>query len=349
MSPLPAAFSAQPIVPAVPRQVPGGTPPPPLGLGLDAGGTETRWCLAGAHGEVVARGAVGGLTALLLDTSAGRVTLAQTLQALAAQVWATAGPGGVLALEAGITGLGEPDGPAGQQLRALLAQHLGLPPPAIRCDSDIAAAWHAVYAPGEGYLVYAGTGSIAAYIDPAGTLHRAGGRGPLIGDEGGGQWIARQALALIWRREDEHPGAWQHSLLARRLFETLGGHDWPTSRQFLYGGDPATRRGSIGQLALAVGQAAHGHDADALALLHRAGGELARLAAALCQRFGPRPVTAAGRVLQLHPALASGLRAALRGDLPLTIAQPDTALAAARRAALSATLRSTRSVHLPSP
>ncbi|ALV04787.1 N-acetylglucosamine kinase [Roseateles depolymerans] len=320
---------------------------PWLGLGLDAGGTQTRWCLAQADGTCVARGAVGGLTALLLESTAGRITLAQTLQTLAADVRAAAGHGRILGLDAGITGLGEPDGPAGRQLRDLLAQHLGLPPDTLRCDSDIAAAWHALFQPGEGHLVYAGTGAIAAHIDTHGALHRAGGRGPLIGDEGGGLWIAREALALIWRREDEAPGAWQQSLLARRMFERLGGPDWSLSRHFLYGGDAAARRGSLGQLALAVGQAAHEGDTDALALLHRAGVELARLALALCRRLGPLPISAAGRVLTLHPAIATGLRSALPLHLTLTLAQPDTALSAARRAAVSATLRSTRSAPLP--
>lgn len=324
----------------------GPTRHPLIGLGLDAGGTQTRWCLALADGTCIARGAVGGLTALLLESNAGRVTLAQTLQTLASEVRAAAGHGRVLGLEAGITGLGEPDGPAGRQLRDLLAQHLGLPPDTLRCDSDIAAAWHALFQPGEGHLVYAGTGAIAAHIDTHGVLHRAGGRGPLIGDEGGGLWIAREALALIWRREDETPGAWQQSLLARLVFERLGGADWSLSRQFLYGGDAATRRGSLGQLALAVGQAAHAGDPDALTLLHRAGTELARLALALCRRLGPRPISAAGRVLELHPAIATGLRSALPLHLPLTLAQPDTALSAARRAAVSATLRSTRSAPL---
>ncbi len=324
-----------------------------VGLGLDAGGTQTRWCLALADGTCIARGAVGGLTALLLESNAGRVTLAQTLQTLAAEVRAALGPGPgarrLHGLEAGITGLGEPDGPVGRQLRDLLTQHLGLPPDSVRCDSDIAAAWHALFQPGEGHLVYAGTGAIAAHIDGHGVLHRAGGRGPLIGDEGGGLWIAREALALVWRREDAAPGAWQQSLLARRLFERLGGADWSLSRQFLYGGDAAARRGSLGQLALAVGEAAHAGDADALTLLHRAGTELARLALALCSRLGPRPISAAGRVLQLHPAIATGLRSALPLHLSLTLAQPDTALSAARRAAVSATLRSTRSAPLHHP
>lgn len=303
-----------------------------LGLGLDAGGTQTRWALADAQGRCVARGQVAGFTALLLHASAGRVMLAQTLQSLAAEVVQAAGPGRLAGLQAGITGLGEPDGPIGRQLQALLAQHLGLSPAQVVCDSDIAAAWHAVFRPGEGHLVYAGTGAIAAFIDADGHLHRAGGRGPLIGDEGGGQWIAREALALVWRREDAEPGAWSRSALARQLFDELGGADWAISRAFLYGGESAARRGSIGQLALAVARAAQEGDDDARGLLHRAGTELARLALALVHRLGPKPVIAAGRVLQLHPAIEAGLRAALPQDLPLSVQQPDTALAAAVRA-----------------
>lgn len=318
-------------------------PAPGPGLGLDAGGTTTRWVVADAHGRLLARGEAPGFTALVLDTGAGRVALAQILQSLASDL--RSGParaalrlGGV---DAGITGLGEPDGPAGQALRRLMADALGLAPAQIHCDSDIAAAWHALFRPGEGYLVYAGTGAIAAFIDTDGHLHRAGGRGPLLGDEGGGLWIAREALALVWRREDAQPGAWTSSCLARRLFDHIGGADWATSRSFVYGGDPAQRRGAIGQLALAVADAAHGGDPDAMALLHRAGEQLARLAAALVQRLGPRPVAVAGRVLQLHPAIESGMRSGLAAGplfvpphvLTLTVSQPDTALAAAIRAA----------------
>lgn len=324
-------MSTPPPTPSIPSPPPWSGPA--LGLGLDAGGTQTRWVLADAQGRPRARGEVPGFSALLLDSTAGRVALAQVLQQLAAAVLAQAHPSQLRGLIAGITGLGEPQGPAGQQLRTLFTQHLGLAPRQVQVDSDIALAWHALYQPGQGYLVYAGTGAIAAFIDEAGELHRAGGRGPLLGDEGGGQWIARQALALVWRREDDAPGAWRQSALARHLFDILGGADWARTRAFMYGGDNAARRGAIGQLALAVGRAAHEQDTDALALLQRAGRELARLPLALVHRLGPRPIAAAGRVLQLHPAIERGLRSALPQDLTLSLHQPDTALAAAVRAA----------------
>src|SRR3989454_9289676 len=47
---------------------------------------------------------------------------------------------------------------------------------------------------GPGILVNAGTGSIAYARDPAGELHRAGGDGWQLGDEGGGYWLGGRAL-----------------------------------------------------------------------------------------------------------------------------------------------------------
>jgi N-acetylglucosamine kinase-like BadF-type ATPase len=55
-----------------------------------------------------------------------------------------------------------------------------MPEPCIRLGTDIEIAYLDSFKPGTGYLVYAGTGSIAAYIDEAGQFHRAGGRGYLL-------------------------------------------------------------------------------------------------------------------------------------------------------------------------
>jgi N-acetylglucosamine kinase-like BadF-type ATPase len=173
--------------------------------------------------------------------------------------------------------------------------------------SDIELACRSVFAPGEGFLVYAGTGSVAAFVDGAGRLHRAGGRGSLIDDAGGGHWIAREALRLVWRAEDEAPGAWRGSPLARCLFEQIGGEDWALTRTFVYGAS----RGELGALALAVAAAAREGDAAAADILRRAGHELARLARALERRCGARPLAWAGRVFRLHGSVEEGLREAL--------------------------------------
>ena len=268
-----------------------------IGLGLDAGGTQTRWALTTPDGQLVAQGQVAPISGTQLGSEDGRAALAAAL----AQLAADAGPHGVATgVLAGVTGLGTEHMPA---LHALLARAFALPLSAVGSMSDIELACHAAFAPGQGYVVYAGTGSIAAFIDAAGTLHRAGGRGAVIDDAGGGHWIARQALRQVWRAEDEAPGAWQQSALARALFDTLGGSDWAATRQWVYG----ATRGELGTLALAVAHAAHAGDAAALALLQDAGAELARLGNALLRRYGKRPLALAGRVFDLHPVIETAL------------------------------------------
>ena len=288
-----------------------------LGLGIDAGGTQTRWALARADGSIVADGAVDGLSALQMGSESGRAALHATFAQLSRAVLAVGQPRAVVA---GLTGFGGDDVVLAQTLAALLALDAG----EVTICNDIEIAYRDSFAPGQGYLVYAGTGSIAAWIDAHGVFHRAGGRGVLLDDGGGGYWIAREALRQIWRREDEAPGSWQGSPMARAVFDHIGGSDWSLSRAFMYGQD----RGSIGRLALAVAASA---EADPLALdiLQRAGQELARLALALTARHGPRPVVLAGRAAQLHPAIAAAMRAALPVSLTMEqkVARPHEAAA----------------------
>ena len=297
-----------------------------LGLGIDAGGTQTRWALATGDGTIVADGAVAGLSALQMSSDAGRAAVHATFTRLCQAVLAVGRPRAVVA---GLTGFGGDD----VTLAHMLAELLALDAAHVRVGNDIDIAYRDSFEPGEGYLVYAGTGSIAAWIDTDGVFHRAGGRGVLLDDGGGGYWIAREALRHIWRREDEAPGSWQSSPMAEAVFAHIGGSDWSLSRAFMYGQD----RGAIGRLALAVAASA---DADPLALdiLRRAGQELARLALALTARYGPRPVVLAGRAAQLHPAIAAAMRAALPVSLQMEQKVARSHEAAAKLAARTASL-----------
>jgi len=281
-----------------------------FGLGIDAGGTETRWALAAAGGVIVAEGTVGGLSALQMGSQAGRDAVHATFAALAAAVLPHGAPARAWA---GLTGFINNGSGDGELLQRWLAELLHLAPPAIHFCSDIEIAYRASFAPGDGYLVYAGTGSIGAFIDAAGQFHRAGGRGVVLDDGGGGFWIARAAMRHIWRNEDERPGAWRASPLARAVFDYVGGDDWTYSRQFIYGQE----RGAVGKLALAVAASAD-QDPAASDILREAGRELARLARALSERFGPRPVALSGRAAGLHPLILEAMRAALPPDISLT-------------------------------
>lgn len=297
---------------------------PAPALGLDAGGTQTRWAVADAAGRIAAEGQVAGFSALQLGSPEGPAALAALLR----EVAAACGP--VQRVAAGVTGF---DAAQAAQLATLIAAGLGTDAAAVQTFTDIELAFHAAFTPGRGIVVYAGTGSIAAHIDAQGTLHRAGGRGAVIDDAGGGHWIAREALRAVWRAEDAAPGAAAQSALGRALADTIGGTtggcDWPATREWVYGAS----RGELGLLAQAVAQAALGGDGDALQILQAAGDELARLGRALLQRLGPQPVALAGRVFDLHPVIEDRLRAALPATTAVQRSSTPAHHAAARIAA----------------
>jgi glucosamine kinase len=292
-----------------------------LGLGLDAGGSATRWVLADAAGRVHAEGAVAGFSASMLGTLQ-QPLLEAALHELAAALHAQPAPARVFG---GLTGFDGAAGDACGALHARLAQALRLSPEAIVLASDIELAHRAVFEPGRGILVMAGTGSIAAHLRADATLERAGGRGSLLDDGGSGYWIAREALRAVWRREDEAPGAWRASRLALSLFAQLGGDSWARTREFM----AAASRGEMGALATAVAAAAQAGDAAAASILARAGQELARIGQALAVRCGEQPIALAGRVPTLDARIEHAMRAALAPGVALSVVQPDAARAAA--------------------
>jgi glucosamine kinase len=272
--------------------------PNTLGLGLDAGGTTTRWLLLDSTHNVVAEGKVAGLSGLHLSNELGVRRLRSELGSIRDAIETFRGEARVKVL-GGFTGVDSHS----PELAALAADVLGVQVDDVRIMSDIEVAYRGEFAPGEGYIVYAGTGSIAAFIDAQNEFQRAGGRGVGLDDGGGGYWMAREALRHIWRREDERPGAWKNSALAHAIFKKIGSNEWADSRNFFY----TRERGEIGALAVAIAETA---DADPISrdILRQAGNELARLGAAMVNRFGMRPIALAGRAAKLHPIIEVTMR-----------------------------------------
>jgi N-acetylglucosamine kinase-like BadF-type ATPase len=83
--------------------------------------------------------------------------------------------------------------------QALRAEDLAV---RLRVMGDIDIALAAAFGDGPGIVVTAGTGSVAVGRDPGGALHRSGGYGWQMGDEGGGYAIGRAALGAVGRAED---------------------------------------------------------------------------------------------------------------------------------------------------
>ena len=290
-----------------------------LYLGLDAGGSATRWRLVDGTGGVLREGRVAPLTGLLFSErqqAAARAVLDELRSAL--------GDVSLAGLVAGVTGLGSGT-PAARTLAAMTAASLGLDVDRIRLLDDLEIAYHDAFAAGAdrasggGILVYAGTGSAAAHVTPDGEAMRAGGRGVLVDDAGGGFWIGREALRLVLREVDAG-GAFDEGPLGAALARHLPGTTWPELRAHLYDDSaPGGQRGRMAALAPAVAEAANEGDASAVAILERAGSELADLATRLARRlpFPPPiqspglPLALAGGAARLHAALEASFAAAL--------------------------------------
>jgi N-acetylglucosamine kinase-like BadF-type ATPase len=95
--------------------------------------------------------------------------------------------------------------------RRALARRLARAARRVEVLSDAQIAHLGALGGGPGVLILAGTGSIVIARDHAGRWARAGGFGPLLGDEGSGFWLGRAWLRATTQGEDFLP--------ARRLIQ----------------------------------------------------------------------------------------------------------------------------------
>lgn len=270
-------------------------------LGVDAGATRTKWSLARGT-EVLARGDAPALTGHLFTSEQLR-RARDGLRELLATVQAAAPHLVVERVMAGVTGLEQGD-QAADTMTTLLAETFGLDRASVSVASDLELTYRAYHSPGQGVLLYAGTGSVAYHIDRCGRSIRAGGYGYLLADEGGALWLVRESLRHLLRERDE--GRSVNSALAERLQRALGNLEWPAMRAFIYGQD----RGKVAALAPHVTAAALEGDEAAQHVVAQGASELARLAQCVSAQLPDAPtITVTGGTITpaLHDLVAGHL------------------------------------------
>ena len=149
-------------------------------IGLDIGGTKTHGLLL-RNGVPAAEATAGSANVQNVSADQAAANLAEIFTAL------DAGP--VDRVIVGSGGIDTDDDAAA--LRALIAP--SVPGAAVDVIHDTRLVLAAGEAPA-GIAVIAGTGSVAWGLDPAGREARCGGWGYLLGDEGSGYWVAREAV-----------------------------------------------------------------------------------------------------------------------------------------------------------
>jgi N-acetylglucosamine kinase-like BadF-type ATPase len=131
-----------------------------------------------------------------------------------------------------------------------------------------------------GVIVIAGTGSVAYGVNALGHEARSGGWAYLMGDEGSGYDIGRQALIAAARAED---GRGPDTLLLPGVISFYNQKTLWDVRMQIYA--HSIDRPQIAQLSRLVFKAAGQDDAAALAILDHAGRDLAEIALAVMNRL----------------------------------------------------------------
>jgi N-acetylglucosamine kinase-like BadF-type ATPase len=240
--------------------------------GVDGGGTKTRVLLADDEGRTLAT-FVGGPSALDPAAPEGAATaIAEAIRgALAAAELPHVTPHTVCV---GVAGAGREA--ARQALwQALVAQEVASD---VMVTTDAAVALDDAFGESAGILLIAGTGSVAFGRGPTGVADRTGGWGPLLGDEGGGLWLARRALSAATASAD---GRESESALLGAIM-TVTGVDDPAD---LIPWAAAQGHDGIAALAPLVLQAAEGGDLRATTLVTLAAEELVLHVRTLARRL----------------------------------------------------------------
>jgi len=278
---------------------------PAVLLGVDSGGSHTTVVVGDPQGRALSRaegpgsamrpGGAERSAAVILDVARRATAQAQiSLPATFALVGA-----------AGAGRAPEQEALAAAIVAAGVAERVD-----VRSDMEIALA--AAFENKPGILINAGTGSIAYARTQDGRVHRAGGYGWQLGDEGGGYWLGRRALAAAARAQD---GLEESSTLLERLLVALGLQTFDDLIRWTATATPA----QVAALAPHVLNAAREGEIVAQRIVADGAVELAQLVRMLTRHFsGTEPIKMAtiGGLLRPGSPLLMALRTSLAAELP---------------------------------
>ena len=267
-------------------------------VGLDIGGSKTHAVSRNQSGIVEVFADSANLA------SVGDVEAGCQLDAIFAQL-AERGPIGAVC--AGAAGVDTPG--AEERLRHLIAARLPGTPIQVVHDTELILATAELTT---GIALIAGTGSVAWGRDASGRVARAGGWGYLLGDEGSGYGIAREAVRHALRLADEGQppdrlSQWLTAACGVQRAGQLIDHFYSNQERRYWAG----RAGVVFELA-AVGDPAAQKIIDGAAVDL---GNLVRTVHAAIGRPTPAlPVVLGGGLLVHQPQLREAVRRVLAGD-----------------------------------
>src|SRR2546426_29583 len=181
-------------------------------LGADAGGSHSTVAIGREDGTVLGRAEGPGAAMRPGGAAASAVVLVDTARRAATQA------GVSLPVDRAVVGAAGAGRAQEQRELAAALVAAGIARAArVLADAEVALATAVPSAPG--VIIKPRARSLAYARDDAGRLHRCGGYGWQLGDEGGGYWLGRRALDAAARARD---GRGEGATLLARLLSGLG-------------------------------------------------------------------------------------------------------------------------------
>jgi N-acetylglucosamine kinase-like BadF-type ATPase len=234
-------------------------------IGIEGGGTKSRAAALSSDRKILGRARGTGMN--LQNTPEGR--LKETLTHLVDRFRTRLGrPAGICA---GLAGCDRKQDK--QKLKDLLKEMF----PGTPClsESDARVALYGAFEEEPGILVISGTGSVAIGQDGQGRVARAGGWGYLLGDEGSGFSVGREALrACLFGRKTRLESLVQKALKLKKIEQAI---PWIHAQEDV----PKT----LAWLAPLVFQAASKKDPAALEIMEKAASGLCDLCFDLAEQL----------------------------------------------------------------
>jgi N-acetylglucosamine kinase-like BadF-type ATPase len=275
-------------------------------LGIDGGQSTTTAAVCDVEGRLLGVGRAGPSNHIAEPGGAARARRA--VRACLAEAARAAGlrPVSFAAAFLGMTGGAEATWQAVRRC---------VPTDSFRLDNDRVTALACVTLGKPGVAVIAGTGTIAYGENARGRSAAVSGWGWLLGDEGSGFWIARQAINAATRAWD---GRTETTGLTEKLLAAAGVEDLWQLHRLVY--SERLSRAEMAALAAVVPTAAEEGDAAAGRILREAGGELGLAAVTVARQLrmaaGRVTVGMVGGVFHGSPQVRRAFRQAVLRGVP---------------------------------
>lgn len=278
-----------------------------LYLGVDGGGTKTRFAVMNANRVMLAEAQLGTTYHPEVGLAGVEKILKEGVHRVLNDLGSTADD--IAQAFFGLPAYGE-DSRATAELQQIPARVLGHT--RYVCDNDMVCGWAGSLDCNDGINIIAGTGSMG-YGRRGAAAARAGGWGEAFSDEGSAYWIAMQGLNAFSRMSDGRLIRGPLHEIFNRHF-ALGTYDLDICAHVY--GDNVSTRGDLASLSPLVSQAALAGDAVAHSIFVRAGEELAAIAEALRLRLGfepgePVPLSYSGGAFGVGELLMQPFKASL--------------------------------------